>query len=163
MPFLMCTKRSYCVGVYRPPLGTPVHNFLEDADYVASEEQPFVIVGTMGEKWAISKEKLVKTYQISEDGADAITDRVVTIFTRIGQPIAYWAELVPIEKGIFTVQTSWGTELIGNRPGVMHCWGDVIVAADDHGKPSDTDRWIVNGAVFINTYNLSTTGALNYD
>lgn len=152
---LRVTKRPYYVQCHRPPLGTKVHNYLEDSDYVTDENQPFVITGTRGEQWPISKEKLLKGYTLNEMDIQARIHEVpYIIYARVGNPEPVWAALMPIQGGQFEVPTSWGTVLTGNRPGIEHGWGDVIIAADDHGKPSESDRWIVNGRVFFDTYQV---------
>ena len=39
-----------------------------------------------------------------------------------------------------------------HRDGIPHGEGDFIVSANKGGQPNPDDRWVVNGLVFINTY-----------
>ena len=155
MKFLPVTKKAYYVHVSRPERGTGVYNVLEDSHYTTDEFQPFVLTGTRGEQWAVSQEKLTKAYQISEEEAARIGPYQKVLFTRDGDPVPCWAAIVPITEGPFEIRTPVGTVLHGNRAGVEHGWGDIIMAADDGGQPSAVDRWIVNGLVFFDTYQLS--------
>ena len=51
------------------------------------------------------------------------------------------------------VVTSWGEVLHANRDGVPHGEGDFIVFAADHnGKINKNDSWVVNGEIFLKTY-----------
>lgn len=152
--FLMVCKRDYKVQLSKPPIGTKVHNFLEDADYVTDEKQPYVLKGTQGEEWCISLDKLRKGYDVAENPDTALMFMSPQQITTKPGGTVTWAKLVPVENGTFQVSTSWGTVLTGNRPGIPHGFGDIIMAADDNGQPSMTDRWIVNGAVFMDTYKL---------
>lgn len=154
MSFLPAFKRVYPVHCSCPARGTVVHNYLEGADYVTDDDNPFVITGTRQEQWAISRDRLLKTYQLTESEVESIGPTPRLIFTREGGPVRYWANLVPSEAGPFEVRTAYGTILHGNRDGVEHGCGDFIIASDDNGKPSETDRWIVNGLVFFDTYQI---------
>lgn len=158
MSFLPVFKRVYPVHCSCPARGTVVHNYLEGADYVTDDDNPFVITGTRQEQWTISRDHLLKTYQLTESEVESIGPTPRLIFTREGRPVRYWANLVPSEVGPFEVRTKGGYVLVGNRLGVRHGWGDFIIASDDNGKPSETDRWVVNGLVFFDTYQLLEDG-----
>ena len=54
----------------------------------------------------------------------------------------------------FPVQTSWGTTLVANRKGIKHGVGDFLVCSmNTDGSPNFNDVWVVNGAIFVDTYN----------
>ncbi|MBR1453929.1 MAG: hypothetical protein IJ593_04725 [Lachnospiraceae bacterium] len=163
-------KKSYIVSVSLPPLGTKVTNFLERATYVTDKNKPFVITGTVGEQWAIDINKLIKTYTF-EDGTpiieSAIKLRVTTGYLNGQKPVeiikpfkvkssaltSNFAMHIPA-KYSFPLQTAWGDTLIVNAPGVPHGIGDFIVCADKGGYPDLNDRWVVNGEIFADTYDM---------
>lgn len=44
--------------------------------------------------------------------------------------------------------------LLANRPEVKHSMGDFLVCTDNNGLPNFNDMWVVNGAIFQNTYDM---------
>ena len=145
------TKRTYRVRVYRPPPGTHVYNFLEDAHYTVSEDMPYVIIGTMGEQWPVSEETLLSQYDVVKSSFRLIKENPVDLFTK-KTPDPVWAELRPIQLGEFTLR-----DMKGNRQGVDHMFGDFIVCPNKDGEPDKEKSWIVNGVVFFRTYQVVTT------
>ena len=163
------SKKQYEVYVCRPKIGTKVVNRLEGAEYVTDQNKQFVISGTRGERWAIDGEKLAKTYCtltgerlganiLSKAHRDGTIDwlKIKTIQSANGGA-CNWAFHMPIhiaEFRNFPVRTSWGDVLYANRDGVAHGRGDFLVCADAGGRPNFNDMWVVNGEVFITTYDL---------
>ena len=154
MKFIPVSKKCHYVHVGRPESGTAVHDIIEDRHYTTDESRPFVIIGTRGELRAVSLEELTNDYQISKEEAAELKHYPKVVFTREGNPVRYWAAIVLVTERQFAIRTAAGTIHHGNRDGVEHGWGDVIVAADDGGKPSAVDRWVVNGLVFFDTYQI---------
>lgn len=154
-------KKQYTIWCCMPAIGTKVHNTLEDANYATNEKQRFVLSGTRGEMWVINVDKLAKTYTFGDgtpitpqslkakqkDGVidwfqvKTITDNDATLF----------ATFVPA-KYQFQVQTSWGAVLNANRVGIPHGKGDFVLCGNNNGYPNVNDKWVVNGAVFADTY-----------
>ena len=61
---------------------------------------------------------------------------------------------VPVNQKI-SINTAWGDVLQVNAPGVKHGKGDFIVCAvDNNGQPMLNDRWVVNGLIFEDTYDM---------
>lgn len=162
-------KKKYTIVASMPPEGTEVTNFLENAHYTTSNEKQFVLTGTVGEQWVIDVNKLCKTYTF-EDGTpitkDALAKKVMAGYKDCAKypcikPFAVtsipgvdnWAIHIPLGY-TFPIQTSWGDTLICNAPGIRHGKGDYIVCSDNNGAPNLSDMWIVNGAVFPNTYDM---------
>ncbi len=151
-------KKKYVITVYRPPMGTCVYNVLEDVNYVTDEKKQFVLEGTAGELWVIDSGKLQKTYTLT-DGSPLtlgylkshMTDKGIKIKTTTG--VTNWAMFVPMQYQV-QVPTSWGDVLTANRPGIPHGAGDFIVCADNNGQPNFKDKWVVNGAIFRDTYDM---------
>lgn len=154
-------KKLYSIWCCMPAKGTKVHNELENADYVTSDENGrFVLSGTMGEQWVIAGNKLAATYTFA-DGT-AITETALKAKRTSDGTIPWFKVTTCKDSEIlfacptpvnmqYTIQTSWAI-LQGNRPGVKHGKGDFIMARNVNGQPAMDKRWIVNGTVFINTY-----------
>lgn len=61
---------------------------------------------------------------------------------------------VPLSVKNLPIQTSYGDELLANREGVQHGIGDFVVCSmNPDGTPNLRDCWVVNGLVFLDTYN----------
>jgi hypothetical protein len=116
-----------------------------------------VMKGTINELWRTPIEKVITTYT-KEDGSlltksDFIPDKYITMLAK--ESGGYFACFVPKDY-LFEIQTAWGDILTGNRPEVIHGEGDYILCRSDlEGKPDFSDVWIVNGAVFPSTYDMS--------
>ena len=164
-------KKKYTIAVSMPELGTHVTNFLEGANYITDKNKPFVLTGTVGEQWVIDGNKLAKTYTFENgDIIDAKTckSRMKECYNEAGNKITYmqrqrittkpnsiinWAIFVPKEI-ICQIPTSWGDILTVNNPNIPHGLGDYIVCSDAGNAPNLEDRWVVNGLIFQNTYDM---------
>lgn len=153
-------KKSYTIWCAKPSLGTTVYNNLEDCNYTTTAEKQFVLSGTRGEQWVIDINKLAKTYTfgdgtpITEEALKAkLKNGVIDWFQvkTITDNNTLFAVFVPANYQ-FQVPTSWGDVLNGNRPEIAHGKGDFVLCANANGQPNVQDRWIVNGAVFADTY-----------
>jgi hypothetical protein len=167
--YKQCKKKLFTRYICIPRIGTQVFNKLEKSQYTTNQQKPFVICGTIGELWTIDFTKLMKTYTFA-DGTPitiaSINRRMKTVDTgnmhfRVmdwipvqSKPDAgiNWACFVPNGR-TGKVLTQWGETLEINSAGNYHGYGDFVVTADDNGKPSMRDRWVVNGGVFATTYN----------
>ena len=162
-------KKKYTIEVSMPPEGTVVFNHLENVVYKTSKEKPFVLTGTRGEQWVIDPAKLCKTYTL-EDGSpltkevlqrkvvpgwkDCVKYPCIKPFRITSIPgVDNWAIHVP-KQYVFQIPTSWGDVLTVNNPEQDHDLGDYIVCADAGGYPNLNDRWVVNGSVFPDTYDM---------
>ena len=132
---------------------------MEDAHYTAQPNGEDVILkGTQGEEWVTKLSKAAKTYT-KPDGTEITLDDFAALDTYIELktiPTAgYFAYFIPAPYKV-SVSTAWGDVLHANRDGVPHGDGDYLVcAAGEDGKPDLSDVWVVNGAVFPQTYDLS--------
>lgn len=133
--------------------GTKIYNFLEDCHYTTNDDKCIKLIGTVGEEWPVTIEKLIKTYTLIDGTtitANNIPEGVFEIITIVDEN----AETIFAEQVTEQIQvaTSWGEILTANREGIPHGKGDFIVNANKEGNPDSNDRWVVNGMVFINTY-----------
>ena len=136
---------SYDVKIEKVAPGTKVHNKLENSDYVTDDERCFVVTGTAGEQWPVNGDKLKSKYGLNPE---SIKDGESTTAHVNGGSDGIWA--VPV-TGNHKIETSWGDVLETNAAGVEHGAGDYIVS----NSPDFSDTWVVNGAVFGNTYEAS--------
>lgn len=153
-------KTSYVIQGKMVSQKTAVHNVLEDVDYTVEDDNTSVILkGVYGEEWVTSVAKVLKTYT-KEDGTPLTEsdftgrkDTFVKIKT-VAAPNENFACYIPAGVAV-EVATAWGDTLYANRTGVPHGNGDYLVCRNVDGKPDLSDVWVVNGAVFGQTYDTA--------
>ena len=146
-------KKSYAMKAEVVAIGTEIYNFMEDCHYTTNEAKCVKLIGTVGEEWPVTLEKLAKTYTLA-DGTPITQENIPAGVFDIVTIVDDSAETIFAEQTIeqTKVSTSWGEVLTANREGVPHGDGDFIVFANKDGKPNPDDSWVVNGMVFNNTY-----------
>lgn len=146
-------KKNYTMKAEKVAPGTELYNYLEDCYYTTNETKCIKLIGTVGEVWPVTIEKLAKTYTL-KDGTPITPVNIPEGEFEIATIVDETAETVFAEQVTEQVQvaTSWGEVLTANRDGVPHGEGDFIVSANKDGQPNPADRWVVNGMVFNNTY-----------
>ena len=146
-------KKSYTMKAEKVAAGTAIYNFLEDCNYTSDDVKCIKLIGTVGEEWPVTIEKLAKTYTFIDGTAitpENIPDGVFEIATIVDETAdTIFADQVVDERKVIT---AWGEILTANRAGIPHGNGDFIVYANRKGKPDPDDCWVVNGIVFANTY-----------
>jgi hypothetical protein len=159
--FIPVTKKKYNVGVRYEKIGVKVYNKLENTNYITTNDRPLVLTGLVGEEWVIDAKTFMQTYVKTDGGVidfnfiEVLKDSGKQVVTEIISHTIVWAKQVPVNIQI-ELDTLWGDILIANRGGVSHGNGDFIMAANTvDNKPSNFDRWIVNGEIFGNTYQNS--------
>lgn len=133
--------------------GTKLYNYLEDCHYITNDTKCIKLIGTVGEEWPVTIEKLAKTYTLV-DGTPITAENIPKGVFEIATIVDENAETIFAEQVTEQVQvaTSWGEILTANRDSIPHGKGDFIVSANKDGQPNPKDRWVVNGLVFTNTY-----------
>lgn len=146
-------KRNYTLKAEKVPAGTRLYNYLEDCHYTTSDTKCIKLIGTVGEEWPITFEKLAKIYTLV-DGTPITAKNIPEGVFEIATIVDENAETIFAEQVFKEVKvtTSWGEILTANRDGIPHGDGDFIVYANRDGQPNPDDKWVVNGLVFINTY-----------
>lgn len=146
-------KKNYTMKAEKVTAGTEIYNFLEDCHYVTTDVKCIKLIGTVGEEWPVTIDKLAKTYTLI-DGTPITPENIPEGEFEIATIVDEKAETIFAEQVTEQVQvaTSWGEILTANRDGVPHGEGDFIVSANKNGQPNPDDRWVVNGMVFTNTY-----------
>ena len=124
-------KKSYAMKAEVVAIGTEIYNFLEDCHYTTNEAKCVKLIGTVGEEWPVTLEKLAKTYTLA-DGTHITQENIPAGVFDIVTIVDDSAET------IFAEQTIEQTK-------VSTSWGEVLTANPD-------DSWVVNGMVFNNTY-----------
>lgn len=154
--FVPVSKTSYEVQIRKSSLPMQVYNQLEDVYYdVIPEEGRVIITGTAGEEWLAKESKVLSTYT-KLDGTpltaeDIPFDEAVRVKTKAGSE--NYALFIPVEY-IVKVPTSWGEVLTCNNPAVPHGKGDYILCSVKDGNPDFSDMWVVNGEIFLDTYEI---------
>jgi len=156
--FFPTGKLSYVIQGMMVSGDMSFNNYLEGSVYTAKPNGSDVVLkGTVNELWRTSLERVLTTYT-KEDGSplsaeDFKPDTYINLKTKAEG--GYFACFAPLNTRV-EVQTAWGDVLIANRPEVPHGDGDYILCrAGADGKPDFSDVWVVNGAVFPLTYDMS--------
>lgn len=152
-------KTEYSIQAKMVSAPTDVYNPLEDVSYTAEPNGEDVILkGTSGEEWVTPLEKVMRTYTLPDGSAiestDFIPDEYIEIRT-ISELGTNLAMFIPVDT-VVIVETAWGDVLTANNPLVVHGEGDYLVCrpAED-GSPDLSDVWVVNGATFPDTYDMT--------
>lgn len=137
--------------------------------YLVKDDQTFVLCGTQGEMWCISSQKLGQKYVWASDdsviNAQTFKERAYIHSNPVKgtTTLLDWTKVrtVPDNSTAFAcfvpanmqgqIQTSWAMLNI-NGVGVPHGKGDFVIAGNANGQPNLNDRYVVNGAVFGDTY-----------
>lgn len=152
-------KTEYTIQGMLVSEDTPYENVLEGNSGVVTDDGITVLLkGTVDELWPSKLEKVMGTYT-KPDGTELTAadfvpkDTYIDLKTK-AQPDTNFAMFIPAGIQV-VVETAWGDVLTANRPGVEHGEGDYLVSVVKDGEPDLGDVWILNGAVFPNTYDLS--------
>lgn len=156
-------KTEYTIQGMLVSKDTPYENVLEGNSGVVTDDGVTVLLkGTVDELWPSKLEKVMKTYT-KADGSELTAkdfepkDTYIDLKTK-AQPGTNFAMFIPADIQV-VVETAWGDVLTANRPGVEHGKGDYLVSTVKDGQPDLTDVWVLNGAVFPNTYDLTNAPA----
>lgn len=155
-------KKKYEIWFSVPDIVVTMHNDFEDVDYTAGNGEA-LLSGTAGEPWSTKLEKIAKTYVFAT--GEAITpeslarhkqkspDGWMKIATQSGAMTNY-AMFLDKNKYRNVPIAAWGCILWANRDGIKHGDGDYLVCGmNQDGSPNFNDMWVVNGCVFVATYN----------
>lgn len=149
-------KTEYTVQAHTVSDTTNIYNFLEDSNQTAEpNSEDVVLKGARGEEWVSDIPRVIRTYT-HEDGReispnDFVPDRMITLRTKPNGDVKMAARIPCYIQD--TIISGGGYELKINRDGVPHDLGDHIVCdMTEDGKPNLADVWVVNGAVFTDTY-----------
>lgn len=158
--FFLTGKTEYTIQGMMVSKDTSFHNDLENVDYTATDDgESVVLKGTVGEQWVTKLEKVLKTYTkadgsaLTEKDFTENKDTFIDIKTK-AEPNTNFACFVPADVRL-TVNTAWGDVLHVNDPASEHGYGDYLVCPNKDGKPDFSDVWVVNGAIFGNTYDTT--------
>ena len=160
-------KTSYTIQGKMVSAPTEVYNNLEDVHYTAEANGEDVILkGTSGEEWVSKLEKVMETYTKADGSAltaeDFVADTYIDLQTK-AEPDTNYAMFIPADIQVI-VETAWGDVLTANRPEVPHGDGDYLVCSvTEAGEPDLTDVWVVNGATFPDTYDMTNAQAAQAD
>lgn len=136
-----CRKSRYFVDIERPLLGTKGKNILEGNKWQTTAQTPYVVTGTLGEKWVVNEENL-KEYKINKDEIRIAGEAIHTRTKNPEEQSFMVAKQIPVNNKDFTVMPAYGFDDYGfekkdavlkaNDPKskVDHLQGDWCVAKD---------------------------------
>ena len=153
-------KTSYIIEGRMVSEPTEVYNQLELVSYdVEADGESVILTGVLGEEWVSPVSKVIATYT-KEDGsalsAEDFTsslDSKITLRT-ISEPDTNFALQVPYGT-VVRVETAWGDILYTNASEAPHGDGDYLVCRNVDGQADLSDVWVVNGATFPLTYDMT--------
>ena len=158
--FFLTGKTEYTIQGMMVSKETSFHNELENVDYTATDDgESVVLKGTVGEQWVTKIDKVLETYTkadgtaLTEEDFTGSKDTFIDLKTK-AEPDTNFACFVPADVRL-TVNTAWGDVLHVNDPSSEHGYGDYLVCPNKDGAPDFSDVWVVNGAVFPNTYDVT--------
>lgn len=158
--FFLTGKTEYTIQGMMVSQEISFHNDLENVDYtVADDGESVVLKGTVGEQWVTKLEKVLETYTKADGTAltaedfTGSKDTFIDLKTK-AEPDTNFACFVPADVRL-TLNTAWGDVLHVNDPVSEHGYGDYLVCPNKDGAPDFSDVWVVNGAIFANTYDVT--------
>ncbi len=158
--FFITGKTQYTIAGRLTDRSVQVYNHLEDTYYTVTDDGVSVILtGLSGESWVTKLNKVLTTYTKADGNAYSADDFLrskgsdlkLTTISAIG---TNFARFIPADV-VVEVHTAWGDVLYANRAGVPHGKGDYLVCSSVNGKPDFSDVWVVNGATFPLTYDMT--------
>lgn len=158
--FFVTGKTQYTIRGRLTDKDTRVYNRFEDTFYDATDDGVSVILtGLSDESWVTQLRKVLTTYTkpdgsaynendfLSSKGSDLKLTTISALGTNFARFIA--------ADTVVEVHTAWGDVLYANRAGVPHGNGDFLVCSSVNGEPDFSDVWVVNGATFPVTYDVT--------
>ena len=156
-------KTDYTIQGKMVSADTEVYNELEDVHYTAHPNGEDVILkGTVGEEWVTKLSKVIKTYTKPDGSALTAEDFVADTYIDLKTipTTGNFACFVPAGTKV-SVNTAWGDVLHVNRNGVPHGDGDYLVCAvGENGEPNLRFVWVVYGAIFPSTYDITNADSV---
>lgn len=152
--------------VCMPKIGTPWVNRLSDISGQTSSSERFILSDTFGDKMGLSARELSYNYRFYGSGDitfDTLKDKIERdlidwIRVEAKSTGVYWAFHLNQQKygntcRNYPVQTCYGI-VIANKAGVQHGVGDFLVCKDRNGRPDFSTIKVVNGKLFVLTYDM---------
>lgn len=148
-------KKDYIIQVKLAKEGEKYYNKLKDAHYTGKSGEA-VLIGTVGEEWTTSIEKVCKKYTLLNGQpleASMIKETPIKIKTIVGKEkvFAFHIKQTPNTTDKYGVKTSWA-ELTINSSKSEHGNGDWVVSYEKNGQIDEENLGVINGLVFKDTY-----------
>ncbi len=161
-------KTAYTIYMCIPPVGTKIHNVLENKDYIVGRND-VVLSGTREELWVARITYITKNYTFADKSL--ITPQKLEQLKRIGY--LPWTRIAPKASKLgsdfaFHLPLKYKNVVLtngmtANGTGVSHGVGDFLVAENNNGIPNIDNIWVVNGEVFVDTYDMRAFSGLVVD
>ncbi len=161
-------KTAYTIYMCIPPVGTKIVSQLEGKEYTVGRND-VVLSGTRGELWVERITAITKNYTFADKAL--ITPQRIESLKRVGY--LPWTRITPKASKLgsdfaFHVPLKYKNiplpnGMIINKTGVAHGIGDFLVAENNHGVANLENMWVVNGEVFVDTYDMRAFSGLVVD
>ena len=152
--------------VCMPKIGTPWVNRLSEISGQTSSSERFILSDTFGDKMGLSARDLSYNYKFY--GGEEISFE--TLKSKMERDLLDWVRVETISNDLYwafhmsqqrygntcrnyPVQTSHGV-VLANKAGIQHGVGDFLVCRDKNGRPDFSTIKVVNGKLFILTYDM---------
>ena len=148
-------KKDYIIQVKLAKQGEKYYNKLEDAHYEGKSGEA-VLIGTVGEEWTTSLEKVCKKYTLPDESpleTSMIKETPIKIKTIVGKEkvFAFHIKQNKNTTDKYGIKTSWA-ELTINSSKSEHGDGDWVVSYAKDGQIDENNLAVINGLVFKDTY-----------
>lgn len=154
-------KKVCTIWCCKPEAGVHVSSTTSPS-FVTDERNCFVLSGTRGEMWAADMSTLTSDYTFG----DGTPITAVNLRAKQKNGVIDWFQIKTVvdkDATLFAtfIPARYSFDIVSKR-GVYHAnfrreatdsnKGDFVVCANKNGQPDLNDRWVVNGAIFADTF-----------
>ena len=161
-------KTAYTIYMCIPPVGTKIVNKLDGKEYITGRND-VVLSGTREEMWVERITVITRDYTFADKAL--ITPQKLESLKRIGY--LPWTRIMPKASKLgsdfaFHVPSKYKNitlpnGMVVNKNGVSHGVGDFLLAENNHNVANLEKMWLVNGEVFVDTYDMRAFSGLVID
>ena len=161
-------KTAYTIYMCIPPVGTKIVNKMDGKEYTTGRND-VVLSGTREEMWVERITAITKNYTFADKGL--ITPQKLESLKRVGY--LPWTRIMPKASKLgsdFALHVPAQYKnivlpngMVVNRTGLGHGIGDFLVAENNNNVANLENMWLVNGEVFVDTYDMRAFSGLVVD
>lgn len=146
-------RRRIVILAEKVEVGTKIHNYLKDEDYVSTKDLCIKLTGTANELWLVTIPELVLTYSYPNGRAIRKNELPEGEFkVRLAVRRSEKTIFAEQTKKKLKIKNKYGKTIEVNKTGIPHGSGDYIIYGNKDGIPNFEDRDVVNGKIFLKLY-----------